>query len=486
MLEAKDYDSVDMVSPFLGSIIDYCCGTAYHAPVTKAFTMYVDMVAFITRRFRTPGWTEDELTELDYDIKAFKSHSCSVFSSYQASGMGTSKWHSLDHVVESLRHVGGIEYLHGGLYEHAHKRFKDAYKLTSRRKRSAMEETLRRQLEIASNSTKCLSSLSTVLRPNACRIESVRNDSTYLIRHGPYISLRELEGALHHLYERKLYGKSQVLVNPKTLLLGEGVGTDALKVLIRLLKRRLLPDIDKPSSELISKLRDRKIQVPSSAFVAGHYTPSLDCPVYNSSVLIERKNKRISQRVVSCASFYGSHRERFDSVMIENGDASSARCSTKNISVWFAQVLMFLRMVRDDEGTRKCQLHKRRSCPVCHHHAEDEWCFVRYYQVLDSTLLPLDGVDEVLRCHRLRWHRDGGVVGELSAAPEYGLVPADSIRGIVHVVRADFPLPCLASSDERRSNCDKIREGEEGMMSKLFYINRFYKCRGEEYDWEED
>lgn len=139
MLQANYYDAVDIVSPFLGSIIEYCCVTPYHAPMGNAFAMYVDMGIVITRTFRTPGWTEGEHMELDDEITAFKSHARAVFESYQASSMGPSKWHSLHHVVESQGHVGGIEYIHGSLYEHASKRFKDPYKLTSRRRRSGMD-----------------------------------------------------------------------------------------------------------------------------------------------------------------------------------------------------------------------------------------------------------------------------------------------------------------------------------------------------------
>lgn len=43
MLEESDYDSVDMVSPFLGSIIHPCRGEVDYAPVTTTFTNYVDV-----------------------------------------------------------------------------------------------------------------------------------------------------------------------------------------------------------------------------------------------------------------------------------------------------------------------------------------------------------------------------------------------------------------------------------------------------------
>lgn len=38
MLEAAEYDDVDKVSPFLGTIMDRCCGRVDEAPVATLFT----------------------------------------------------------------------------------------------------------------------------------------------------------------------------------------------------------------------------------------------------------------------------------------------------------------------------------------------------------------------------------------------------------------------------------------------------------------
>lgn len=76
----------------------------------------------------------------------------------------------------------------------------------------------------------------------------------------------------------------------------------------------------------------------------------------------------------------------------------------------------------------------------------------------------MDGVEEVLRCHRLRWNPHAGVVEQLNVAPVYGLVTDDIIRRIRHIVRAGMHGPFLTSSDERRGNHEIIREGEQGVM----------------------
>lgn len=56
--------------------------------------------------------------------------------------MGTSKWHLLDHGVQDILDVRSILFFDVGLYEGSHQAVKYQYKLTSRRHRTVMRETL--------------------------------------------------------------------------------------------------------------------------------------------------------------------------------------------------------------------------------------------------------------------------------------------------------------------------------------------------------
>lgn len=73
-----------------------------------------------------------------------------------------------------------------------------------------------------------------------------------------------------------------------------------------------------------------------------------------------------------------------------------------------------------------------------------------------------------------------------SSSKEYGLVPVDSIRGRVHVVRGDKALPLISGHVLRRQNLASACAMETGWSSHIFYVNRFYRCRGEVYDFEEE
>lgn len=84
--------------------------------------MYSYTVNFFTRHVLSQSWTETKIRDLEEMIKEFKMNVYIVISKYQLFKMsdGTSNFHALDHMVESLLQVGSAEYLHGGLYDHIH------------------------------------------------------------------------------------------------------------------------------------------------------------------------------------------------------------------------------------------------------------------------------------------------------------------------------------------------------------------------------
>lgn len=58
--------------------------------------------------------------------------------------MKSSKWHALIHIVEYIRYIGGLNFVSGAVFEKYHNVFKNIYKITSRRKQSAMRELLKK------------------------------------------------------------------------------------------------------------------------------------------------------------------------------------------------------------------------------------------------------------------------------------------------------------------------------------------------------
>lgn len=98
MLEARDFGSIDMV--FMGAVADCSCRNVKNASVTKTFTNYCDILQTVSRQELKIVWTEPALRSLRKSIKNFKDHSRSLFEQYLVSGVGTSKWHCLEHLVD--------------------------------------------------------------------------------------------------------------------------------------------------------------------------------------------------------------------------------------------------------------------------------------------------------------------------------------------------------------------------------------------------
>lgn len=60
----------------------------------------------------------------------------------------------------------------------------------------------------------------------------------------------------------------------------------------------------------------------------------------------------------------------------------------------------------------------------------EEFCFVQYMDVSIGGEPSIDDTDEVINCVRVRWHRSNGN-SQFLHIKEYGLVPVDSVRGVL-------------------------------------------------------
>lgn len=78
------------------------------------------------------GWNERELQTLPTYIDEFQNDACRVFENYQPSVMENMKVRLLEHLTKDLLSFRSIEYLHSGLNEAIHERFRKAQGRTSK------------------------------------------------------------------------------------------------------------------------------------------------------------------------------------------------------------------------------------------------------------------------------------------------------------------------------------------------------------------
>lgn len=82
MLESADSNSLYIVSPFMGTIIDRGFGNVLISPATRAFSKFVDFVKFICRLNCVSVWTESDPEKLKEDIYNFIDIGRSTFGTY--------------------------------------------------------------------------------------------------------------------------------------------------------------------------------------------------------------------------------------------------------------------------------------------------------------------------------------------------------------------------------------------------------------------
>lgn len=140
VLEGNNCENSGLVLPRFGEVVSVSCGNSKTAPVTDGYNQYTDLFRAIRKDSSPLSWTWRELPELQQRTSRFKTHALVVFGVYQASNRGTFKRNVLNHVVDSLRHFGSVEYLEQDVFKIVHILFKEKYRNLSRRRQTVMDE----------------------------------------------------------------------------------------------------------------------------------------------------------------------------------------------------------------------------------------------------------------------------------------------------------------------------------------------------------
>ena len=469
MLESKDYRSLDMVSPFMGMCTDRCCDEVSGALTTRLFVRYVDLMQKALSYNTNPViWNKHRLQELEQMIKLFKIEAVSLYSKYQASELCTEKFHQLDHIVEDIRKYGGIRYGDAGLYESAHTDIKCAYRSGSKRKSSAMKETVavyvkeknRKLMDLAESAQPPVETTE-LHRGLSKAMECVAIvDIGKTVSNGKKFVLSDLERGRRILRKiriareqrkidlgnqlRKVLNTMDETIRDLLLDLGETAS--------RVLYNELLNAIPLEDGTTSSLNIKGKITRVASAHIPGITPPTADD--YHKSgneISVKPSKTRIHQRLVSTRGFYGSPHLRQDSVLVN----APARPGSRKINLWAAKVLGLFRvpssqLMNASTGTGVKEV--------------TEVAFVQFYEIVSME----DGVDTELGCVKLIWAtcEDENVESDSSPGRKwYSLLPLSCILGVVHIVRDDYGIQGRgAVSDMDAVPWDK----------QTFYINRFY------------
>lgn len=108
LLEAVDMKQIDYVRPFIGLIFDNYCGEENTAPVSKAFTAYVDLLLVLRNRHDV-GVSSGLLKPIQSLVRNLKNDTRQAFQDFYS--MGTLKWHVLDHITKDVSQLGNLTYV---------------------------------------------------------------------------------------------------------------------------------------------------------------------------------------------------------------------------------------------------------------------------------------------------------------------------------------------------------------------------------------
>lgn len=480
MLEAKDYRSVDMVFPFVGMLVDRCCGEEATAVCTKLFVLYVEIMLTTMSYIGTYEWSEQKIQNLEVMIKTFKSNATELFASHQPSQLRTEKFHMLDHIVQDIRRMGGIVFADAGLYEYTHTLVKQAYRTGSRRRQTAMDETVNSFLKEMNHSSlyelfnlnqrseESSKGNDTVVNSCPASEEAMLTDCPVLVKKGKAFSLSELRvcrANIRKLRKAKEMGNEQdkekidVMmrsVNQTVSDILRDVTEDGSRILINQLHEIMNPKGSEGTRERFTVSR------VTSGYVGGIETPTgKDVRQRGGKLIIKRSPVRCLQRIVSERGFYGSTTLRQDCVLLQANESSADK-----MDIWVGKVLLMLRLRRSEVSKGGDESFQDQ--------IEEEYIFVQYFDIQRSQ----DEIDHALGCVRLRWARDDENDNLTSARKWFDLLPASSIRGVVHVVRGDYG---------KNGNCITKDMDDVPWFDQSFYINRFYfNSDNKRYSYQSD
>lgn len=110
-----------------------------------------------------------------------------------------------------------------------------------------------------------------------------------------------------------------------------------------------------------------------SAYLSRARAPSLCCPVLGNSILLLQTNTQSSERIAATGIYLQSEKGRCDSAMVENSTLLKNFDVSKQISVCFPKVPLFV-IICSIDNRRHFHEHSRRHWLTCNHNPGREFC----------------------------------------------------------------------------------------------------------------
>lgn len=201
-------------------------------------------------------------------------------------------------------------------------------------------------------------------------------------------------------------------------------------------------------------------------------------PIIGNSVRMSDRRPKTSVRIVTSNNFYGKEKTRHDVVISYNNKKHNPRNGRDRIPLGFEKVMAFARFVERHKSENLLSLGDGNALTKGDFNIPTDVCFIPYLESLSEDRGDGDGVNEVLDCTRLGWCRTPGVKDNLLPVILYGLLPTNSIKGVVHVVRKLSICTPRRTSPKLKKVINSTRSDRD-CIQNVFYVNRIYIWRVE-------
>lgn len=150
--------------------------------------------------------------------------------------------------------------------------------------------------------------------------------------------------------------------------------------------------------------------------------------------------------------------------------SANMRC---NLGVWLNTTAGEIYGPEDVETTDGLDICKKKS---------SELCFVQFYEVVNEYDRTVNNVESILACSRPHWHQTWAKDEIPSTGKSYGLVPVDSLLGIVLVTKVYEYIDNFSISKSRRNEIGALSGPQGSWTSKICDMNHNYIYRSDMYD----
>lgn len=142
VLKGKYHGKLEVVFLFVAAFVDCALTMESTGPMKKGNKKYAELSSILYRTHKRMIWSKVAIRKLKEKVKALKTEVVEQFGLHSHSGVNKLKFHLLEYIAKGLEWFETLSVLKNARYEHYKWHVKAACRSPSRRRRTALHETV--------------------------------------------------------------------------------------------------------------------------------------------------------------------------------------------------------------------------------------------------------------------------------------------------------------------------------------------------------